>query len=336
MRTARFTLPGSVYHCIWRFVDREWFFTCAEERETYLRMLGHAMEHTDWRCLAYALMSNHIHVAVIAGRLPMSSWTKATNSPFARWMNRRHGRLGPVFADRAKDYQAKPGGTGELIAYIHNNPVKAGVVLRASQSDWTSHRAYAGLCSGPPWLAIDEGLARSGFDDPANFDAWVDVTPGESAEVSIERQRRLLRRLGSVQAGTPTTQSGRIAFPVMARSSFHVRPDPHTVIDLVAELCALPATEVKSRRRLRQLSEARRIAAYCARAFGITPSDTAAALGISAQAVGAMLRKPLGPVPSAVLETAIGMLGPAMAVGKNGGGHKSGETEVDNRPSDIP
>lgn len=310
MRTARFSLPGSLYHCIWRFVDRDWFFTSRDERENYLRLLEHALSRSDWRCLAYALMSNHIHLAVVAGSRPMSSWTKATNSPFARWMNRRHGRIGPLFADRAKDYQLERGAAGNLIAYIHNNPVRAGVVKRASQSEWTSHRAYAGLVCAPEWLAVDEGLARCGFDKPSDFDAWVDVTPGESGVVRLERQRRLLRQRGSIEPGTPGSQEGRVTFPVMARRSFHVRPDPHTVIDLVAELCGVACDELRSRRRLRRLSDTRRIIAHCASGFGLTPSETASALGISSQAVSVMVRKPLTGEMRAVLEIAAGELRP--------------------------
>src|SRR5687768_2651967 len=107
-RTARYNVPGTTHHVISRFVDRHWFFTAHEERETYLRMLGRALSQTDWRCLAYALMSNHIHLALVAGEAPMSSWTKSVNSPFALYMNKRHGRLGPLFAGRGKDYGTVP------------------------------------------------------------------------------------------------------------------------------------------------------------------------------------------------------------------------------------
>ena len=291
MRTARFSVPGLAYHCIWRFVDRNWFFESHDERANYLRLLGHAFGRTDWRCLAYALMSNHIHIAAVAGRKPMSSWTRAVNSPFANWMNRKRGRLGPLFADRSKDFQIRSGGVGEVIAYIHNNPVSAGVVARAAHSDWTSHRAYAGFVNAPPWLAVDEGLGRSGFDRPAEFDAWVDVTPGESAEVSIERFKKQMRRRGSREVATPIKQDGQAAFPVMARRHFFVRPDPTLVIELVAELCQQPPELICSRRRLPRLSAIRVVVAHCASSLGITPTETASALGVSCQAVSAMLRR---------------------------------------------
>ena len=295
MRTARCCLPGFAYHCIWRFVDRDWFFESDEERANYVRLLGRAFERTDWRCLAYALMSNHIHIATVAGRLPMSSWTRAVNSPFANWMNRRRGRLGPLFADRAKDYQIASGNIGEVIAYLHNNPVAAGVVSNARDSDWTSHAAYVGLTERPSWLAIDEGLGRAGLDSPEEFDAWVDVTPGESAEVFVERQRKMLRRRGSLEIGTPFAHGNGVGFAVAARKRFFVRPDPGRVIELIAFLTEQPRELICSRRRMPALSAARCVVAQCASSLGITPTETASALGISSQAVSGMLRKPVGP-----------------------------------------
>jgi len=305
MRTARFCTPGLAYHCIWRFVDRDWFFESHDERANYLRLLGHAFGRTDWRCLAYALMSNHIHVAAIAGRKPMASWTRAVNSPFANWMNRKRGRLGPLFADRSKDFQIRSGGVGEVIAYIHNNPVRAGVVARARHSDWTSHRAYAGLVEGPAWLAVDEGLARSGFDRPREFDAWVDITPGESAEVSIERFKKQLRRRGSLEPATPTKHGDQVAFPLMARRHFFLRPSPARVIELVAELCDEQPELICSRRRLPRLSAIRVVVAHCASSLGITPTETASALGISCQAVSSMLRREVEPQLRGVLSACL-------------------------------
>jgi len=290
-RTRRWSLPGALYHCIWRFVDRKWFFESDEERNFYLYLLGRSLERSDWRCLAYALMSNHIHLAVVAGERPMASWTQAVNSPFAFWMNRRHGRLGPVFADRAKDYQIHPAHEGSVIAYIHNNPVRAKVVARARDSTWTSHRAYAGLVRAPDWLGVSEGLGRSGFENPARFDAWVDVTPGESGEFRIERMSTTLRRRGALVTGTPLASRGEAHVPVFARPNAHVRPEPGRIVELVAELFAVSRLLVSSRRRTHEAVAARLLAAHCARATGVTTTELADALGVTTQAVCGMTRR---------------------------------------------
>ncbi|CAN5883138.1 transposase [soil metagenome] len=292
-RNPRWNLEGSIYHCIARFVDRNWFFQHEDERAHYLFLLGRAMGRTDWRCLSYALMSNHIHLAMIAGKAPMASWTKPTHSPFARWMNKRHDRLGPLFAQRVKDYEVTPVGAGQLLAYIHNNPVRAGVVKQPRQSTWTSHGAYVGRESAPSWLGVDEGLRLAGFSTGPEFDRWVCRTPGESSGMGVELNRSEVRRRGALEIGTPTIVDGRSQFPLLVRPFCHVRPDPRRVVEVVSELTGVPIALICSRRRLAAACEARRIVAHCGLALGITPSDISVALGISPQAVGALHRRTL-------------------------------------------
>lgn len=180
-RTARTHLPGVLYHVTSRFSDRRWYLRDDEERSTYLRLLGDALVWSDWRCLAYALTSSQLHLVMIAGEQRMERWTRRVNSPFALWMNRRHDRIGAVFADRAKNVGVAPESTASLIAHLHNSPVRAGVASHARDSSWTSHRAYVGLVQPPGWLHVDEGLRRAGFGDPACFDAWVDLQAAPQA-----------------------------------------------------------------------------------------------------------------------------------------------------------
>ncbi len=296
-RTCRNNLPNVVYHCITRFVDREWFFEDDEERAHYLRLLGRALKHSDWRCIAYALMSNHIHLAMIAGNQPLESWAKAAHSPFAQWMNRRHGRLGPVMAERPKDFRILTENVGSVIAYIHNNPVRAGVVKRAAESSWTSHQAYLDTSHVPMWLDVGEGLARAGFEDPHVFDEWVGRTPGNAFDVAIERQAVMMRRRGALVLGTPTVHtedSKPVSWDLFGRPFYHARVDPRRVIEVVAELADVATPVIRSRRRLPAACDARRVIAHCSAALGLTPSDMSAALGISVQAVCAMRRRDLG------------------------------------------
>ena len=112
-------------------------------------------------------MSNHVHLVVRAGEDPLEKLVKPIHTGYALWKNRRAGRLGPLFAGRfssplvdADEYLL------ELVRYVHNNPVRAGIAPAAEDCDWSSHRAYVGLCPSPPWLNLGEVLAR--FDrEPA-------------------------------------------------------------------------------------------------------------------------------------------------------------------------
>ena len=52
----------------------------------------------------------------------------------------------------------------DLIASIHNEPVRAAAATRATDCAWSSHRAYVALARPQPWLHVAEGLHRAGFD----------------------------------------------------------------------------------------------------------------------------------------------------------------------------
>ena len=57
-----------IYHLIARFVGGEWFIKSDVERIAYLSLLRLYLQTTDWRCFAFALMSNHIHLALMSGQ----------------------------------------------------------------------------------------------------------------------------------------------------------------------------------------------------------------------------------------------------------------------------
>jgi hypothetical protein len=312
MRIARQESPGVVHHVISRFVDRNWFLTEDVERERYLHLLGRALRHSDWRCLAYALMSNHLHFAMVAGHEPLESWTKRVNSPFANWMNARRARLGPLFADRPATYAMRPESEGPLIAYIHNNPVRAGVVTYARDCNWTSHAIYIGSALAPAWLHVNEGRARCGVI-ATDFDAWVAGSAMNRESPNLKAISRAARARGALHVGTPTIAPTDV--PLVARPFARIRPDPREVLEIVAQVTGVAMTAFASRRKARHLVEARRIAVHAGTQLGLTGSDMAAALGIGRQTVARLAASVCPAEHHATLEVVLrrldGVVGPS-------------------------
>jgi hypothetical protein len=262
-RTSRNIRPGRFYHLISRFVDREWFIRDEKERERYLDLLGRAVSRSDWRCLSHAIMNNHIHLGTIAGTEPLDSWVRRVHSPFADWMNRRHERIGSLFVRGPKDIETPAERIGALIAYIHNNPVRAGVVDAPGASRWTSHRAYLGLDVAPRWLHVEQGLELAGFKDRRAFNDWVCTRPAEREIVeTIEK--------ADEEAAPATTNDV---------------PDPKRIVKLAADMVGIPLAQLCSRRRSDPEAMARRIAVFCAASSGVSDTQIAGALGVSQQAV---------------------------------------------------
>lgn len=301
MRQARLHVPGIVQHLIWRFVEHRWFVQTSMERDQYLRWLGRALLESDWKCIAYAVMSNHIHIAAVAGCEPLAAWSRRAHLPFAQWVNETSGRIGPVFADRAKSYAVAPGSICNSIAYIHNNPVRAFVVKHARDSDWTSHAAYLDQAPSPAWLHVDAGLALAGFARE-RFDEFVEGQPCAPERPRDTEILRAARRHGRINTATPFDRQ----FPLVGRAFANVRPDPRRIVELVGASMGLRVQEIMSRRRNRWIRVARIAVVHTGLATGLTGSDIAAALGISQQAVSAMAHR--GERPPEICERIVDQL----------------------------
>lgn len=292
MRTVRLTVPGVTYHLISRFCDGRWLFQDDEERRRYLSLLGRALAESDWCCFCYALMSNHIHLGMVAGEAPLESWAKRAHTPFAVWMNLRHDRIGPVFVRGPKDYAVPPDRIGRLIAYIHNNPVRAGVVERANESTWTSHLAYVGRVQPPAWLDVERGMSLGEFRDAEAFEAFVDSRPEDPSRAEVRGLRRQASRRGVLEFGTPV-DGDLLRFPIIARPHATLRIDPRVVVGVAAALMRIDGRDLTSRSRSPEIVATRWIAVHAALAVGVSGSDIGAALGLSNSGVSKIRHAPL-------------------------------------------
>jgi REP element-mobilizing transposase RayT len=276
MRIARVTVPGAFHHVISRFVDRDWRFREERERERYLDYLGRALTESDWLCISYALMSNHIHLGLIAGKSPIGHLLKRVNAPFARWMNVRHERIGPLFAERPATWLIRSEYVAATVAYIHNNPVRARVVAHAGESTWTSYRAYTGAAAAPAWLGVDDGLR---LVDLATADFEPAMEQYRHSREDLAVIQGAAHRRGAVEIGTPTLAP--IDVPLVCRPYARIRPDPREVIAAVGEVLEILPTRFASRSTSGDCVHARRIAVHAALALGLSAADIGSALGIT-------------------------------------------------------
>ena len=217
MRGGAEAQPGVIYHLISQFVARTWFVESAVERRAYLSALSFELALTDWRCFSFAVMSSHIHLGVVAGDAPLKDWLGPAHEAFARWINQRLERVGAVFVRGPEVVAFQPEGVGELINYIHCNPVRAGVVTHPSDSDWTSHRAYLGQAQRPPWLDVERGLALAGFEDGSALDRW--MTTKRTTREELEKYRVTPRARRGRPPKAPPQDARPASAPVRERSA---------------------------------------------------------------------------------------------------------------------
>ena len=183
---------------------------------------------------------------------------------------------------------------GRLIAYLHNNPVRAGVVSLASESNWTSHGYYVGEPS-PAWLCVAKGLELSGFatnGDGDAFDEYVNLSAsrGESLEIDdcAQTRKTVRARLGTaVELASPryTSATEHTSDIWVPRGAIVRKPwtgDVGRLLRRVAAEHGLTAELLQSRSRVRSICAARRVFITCCHTLLCVPLTTVAGvLGMS-------------------------------------------------------
>jgi putative transposase len=90
-------------------------------------------------------MGNHVHLLVGEGEEDISITIKRMGISYAWYYNWKYCTIGHLFQDRFKSEKVD---TDEylmtVIRYIHQNPVKAGIVKRAAEWKWSSCCGYYG------------------------------------------------------------------------------------------------------------------------------------------------------------------------------------------------
>jgi putative transposase len=163
-RPLRLIVADGVYHATARGIARDSIFADDRDRRAFLRVLERTISRFDWRCLSYCLMPNHFHLLLRTPRPTLSRGMAQLKSGYAQAYNRRHERIGPLFAGRygARLVQ-RDAHLLEVFRYIALNPVTAGLCASPSSWPWSAHAALARERSAPRWLAANE--ARAFFDD---------------------------------------------------------------------------------------------------------------------------------------------------------------------------
>ncbi len=71
-RQARIDAPGALHHVIIRGIERKAIFKDAKDYRNFLDRLGLILTETETPCFAWALMSNHAHLLLRTGLVPLS------------------------------------------------------------------------------------------------------------------------------------------------------------------------------------------------------------------------------------------------------------------------
>jgi REP element-mobilizing transposase RayT len=153
-------MAGGVHHVFARGNGRQLIYLDDVDRLAYLALLARVTAHREWRCLAYCLMDNHVHLLIETPIPNLAAGMQWLHGRFAQRFNARHRRSGHLFQGRYGSVLMKSQAQLWMaVAYIARNPVSAGLCATPSAWPWNSHRAVIGATAAP-WLDHERLLSH--------------------------------------------------------------------------------------------------------------------------------------------------------------------------------
>ena len=144
-RKPRVEFPGAFYHVIVRGNQRQAIFRSDTDRKYYLERLEEYRQRYGFNVYAYVLMSNHVHMLVETGQVPLSKIMQGLQLRYTGYYNGKYRKVGHLFQGRYKailcDRQAY---LLELVRYLHFNPGRMRAAVDPWTYRWSSHGAYLG------------------------------------------------------------------------------------------------------------------------------------------------------------------------------------------------
>jgi len=139
-RQAREISPTGYYHVMVRGINRDSIYQSAGDKTFFLKTLK---KLPDISIAAYCVMDNHVHIVLQAEVAALAAAMRKLNLTYAMWYNAIHERVGHLYQNRYRSQVVtSESQLLQVIRYVHNNPVKAGLAKEAKQYTWSSYREY--------------------------------------------------------------------------------------------------------------------------------------------------------------------------------------------------
>jgi len=152
-RAWRIEYEGALYHVLSRGNQRQAIFADDEDRLVFLTTLSEMAERFEVEVCAYVLMGNHYHLLLRTRRANLSRARQWCGVAYTSRFNINKQKSGHQLQGRFKSILVENDAYMlQLSYYIHNNPLRAGMVKRLADYRWSSYAAYAYRKNHPPWL----------------------------------------------------------------------------------------------------------------------------------------------------------------------------------------
>src|SRR4051794_27581876 len=155
-RKARKKSNTGIYHIMLRGINKQSIFEDDEDRLKFLETLKKYKAISMYTIYSYCLMDNHIHLLMKESEESISEAVKRISSSYVYWYNLKYERCGHLFQERFKSENVENRAYFlTVLRYIHQNPMKAGLVKNVFEYKWISLHEYVGKVK---IVDIDVGL----------------------------------------------------------------------------------------------------------------------------------------------------------------------------------
>lgn len=143
-RIARVCAEGYSHHITQRGNNKEKTFFDDEDKRFYLDALQRYKDKYKMKILAYCLMGNHVHILAMPEKeTSLARGIGGTNLLYTQYINRKYNRSGRLWQNRFfSSVIEKEPYLWAVIRYIEQNPIRAKLVKRAEDYQWSSARAH--------------------------------------------------------------------------------------------------------------------------------------------------------------------------------------------------
>ncbi|WP_094607944.1 hypothetical protein SPACI_048500 [Sporomusa acidovorans DSM 3132] len=143
-RQVRKLSATGYYHIVFRGINHQSLFEGDSDFLYFIESLQQIKAEMAFEIHAYCLMSNHVHLLLKENKTgDISQIMKRLLTKYVMYFNKKYERSGALIASR---YKSTPVVIDEyfipLIRYIHQNPVKAGIVGKLEEYKFSSYRDY--------------------------------------------------------------------------------------------------------------------------------------------------------------------------------------------------
>jgi putative transposase len=155
-RPLRIDYPNAWHHVMNRARRGEVLFVDKADYQQFIDLLQETADLFNVNVAAFCMMPTHYHLMVQTPDATLSRCMRHLNGVYTQRYNVRHGCDGTLFRGRFKSILVDVDSYMlQLVRYIHQNPLKAGLVKRLDQYVWSSHKGYLSKAKKWNWLYKD-------------------------------------------------------------------------------------------------------------------------------------------------------------------------------------